>query len=66
LGATTSDFSCWLVYLQFVWEVPLPHCPELPALFAMCLFFSAACLLFNLVFSLFFPWVGVSLSRGLC
>jgi hypothetical protein len=36
-----------------------------PALFATFLFFSAACLLFSLFFS-FFPWVGVSLSRGLC
>jgi hypothetical protein len=33
-----------------------------PALFAMCLF-CCFCLLFSFFF---FPWVGVSLSRGLC
>jgi hypothetical protein len=37
-----------------------------PTLFAKCLFFSATCLLFRLFFFLFFPCVGVSLSRGLC
>jgi hypothetical protein len=36
-----------------------------PTLFAMCLFFSAACLLFSLVFFLFFL-PGWGLSRGLC
>jgi hypothetical protein len=39
----------------------------IPTLFVTCLFFSffsAACLLFSLFFLLFFPWVGVSLSRG--
>jgi hypothetical protein len=34
-----------------------------PALFVLCLFFLAAYLLFS--FLKFFPWVGVSVSRGL-
>jgi hypothetical protein len=40
--------------------VPLPHFLELehPTLFASCLFFSAACLLFSLVFFSFFPGCG--------
>jgi hypothetical protein len=39
-----------------------------PALFAMCLFFFLFQLLvyYSVCFFLFFPWVGVSLSRGLC
>jgi hypothetical protein len=60
--AATPAFSSRLVYLQFHEGLPLPllQCSEHPALFAMCLF--CYCLLFS--FSLFFPWVGVSLSRG--
>jgi hypothetical protein len=42
---------------------PALWCSGHPALFATCLF-CCYCLLFN-CFS-FFPWVGVSLSRGLC
>jgi hypothetical protein len=48
--------------------VPLPHSQELRAPCPLCymsFFFSAACLLFSLVFSLF-SLGGVSLSRGLC
>jgi hypothetical protein len=51
-------------------ECPSPTLQSLgcPTLFVMCPFFfnSAACLLFSLFFSLFSPWVGVSLSKGLC
>jgi hypothetical protein len=36
-----------------------------PALFVMCLFLLFLFII-QLVFFLFFPWVGVSLSRGLC
>jgi hypothetical protein len=66
--------SC-LLWLASLFTVHLRDCPSptlqslgCPTLFAMCLFFFlAACLLFSLVFFLFFfPWVGVSLSRGLC
>jgi hypothetical protein len=43
---------------------PTPFwCSRCPALFATCLF-CCYCLLFSFFF--FFPWVGVSLSRGLC
>jgi hypothetical protein len=42
---------------------PALWCSGHPALFATCLF-CCYCLLFS--FFLFFPWVGVSLSRGLC
>jgi hypothetical protein len=51
-------FSGWLVYLQFEWGVPLPHSPELRVPHPLCyvyFFFSAACLLFSLVFFSFFP-----------
>jgi hypothetical protein len=37
-----------------------------PALFATCLFFFNCLFIIQFVFFLFFPWVGVSLSRGLC
>jgi hypothetical protein len=104
-----------LFYLEFTWEVPLPHSlvkratrqlllqaflfpwllgcchhsfllrpaclftvhlrgcssPTLqssgsPTLFAMCLFFFFSCLFIIQFVFFFFPWVGVSLSRGLC
>jgi hypothetical protein len=46
-------------------------CPSLfqhsghPAIFATCLFLLLLCIT-QFVFFLFFPWVGVSLYRGLC
>jgi hypothetical protein len=63
--ATAPAFSSQLLYLEF-WEgFPLPPLWRSghPALFATCLF-CCYCLLFRVFF--FFPWVGVSLSRGLC
>jgi hypothetical protein len=65
-GPTPPPFSGQLLYLQFKWGVPLPHSSELrmPCLFAMCLFFQL--LVYSVCFFLFFPWVGVGLSRGLC
>jgi hypothetical protein len=65
-GGATPVFSDRLVYLQFHEGVSLPHSLEPPALFATCLFFSAACLLFSLFFSLFFPLGGGHSVRGLC
>jgi hypothetical protein len=67
----TRPCSCWslssqaqLVYLQFWQGFPSPPLQSSghPTLFATCLYCSY-CLLLN--FS-FFPWVEVSLSRGLC
>jgi hypothetical protein len=55
-GGATPTFSSWLVYLEFVWgsaPPPLSRAQDaLPSLLRV-LFFSAACLLFSLVFSLF-------------
>jgi hypothetical protein len=53
-----------LVYLQFCegFSSPPLWCSRRPTLFATCLF-CCYCLLLS--FS-FFPWVGVSLSRGQC
>jgi hypothetical protein len=61
--ATAPAFSVGLLYLQFCEGFPLPSLwsSGCPTLFAMCLF-CCYCLLF----SFFFPWIGVSLSRGLC
>jgi hypothetical protein len=61
--APAPAFSSWLVYLQFCEGFPLPllQCFGCPPLFAMCLFCCYCSL-----FSFFFPWVGVSVSRGLC
>jgi hypothetical protein len=63
--------SC-LLWPASLFTVHLRECPSptlqssvFLALFATCLFFSSAvCLLLSLFF-LCFPWVGVSLSRGL-
>jgi hypothetical protein len=44
--------------------VPLPHSQELRVPHPLCLFFSAA--YYSVWFFLFFPWVGISLSRELC
>jgi hypothetical protein len=58
VGATAPAFSHQLVYLQFEWVVPLPHSLELRAPHPFCymsFFFSAAYLLFRLVFFSFFP-----------
>jgi hypothetical protein len=54
----------WLVYLKFYERFPSPplQCSGHPTLFATCLFF----LLLLIIWFLFFPWVGVVLSRGLC
>jgi hypothetical protein len=66
VGATTPAFSGQLVYLQFCEGVPLPHSPELRAPHPLCyLSFFFSCL-FIIVCFFFFPWAGVSLSRGLC
>jgi hypothetical protein len=57
-------WPAWLVYLQS-WEgFPFPNLQRSgrPSLFPTCLYCSY-CLLLS--FS-FLPWVGVSLSRGLC
>jgi hypothetical protein len=61
VGATSPAFSAQLVYLQFAWGIaPYPLSgawgaqPSLLHVF----FFSAACLLFSLVFFLFFPGRG--------
>jgi hypothetical protein len=58
---TTLAFSGWLVYLQFTWGSALPPLSRsqgiLPSL-VRAFFFSAACLLFNLHFSLFSPQWG--------
>jgi hypothetical protein len=70
------NHSC-LLWLACLFTVHLKDCPSptlwgsgCPALFATCLFiylFFSSCLLFSLFFSPFFsPWVGISLSRGLC
>jgi hypothetical protein len=69
----TTDFTSFpapafsgRLVLQFCEGLPLPPLwrSGRPALFATCLFYCC-CLLFSLFF-LFFPWVGVGLSRGLC
>jgi hypothetical protein len=102
-----TAFSSPRVYLQFTWEVPLPHCPAelsshghfyklsrskvavrgpplLPCPAGLFIYSSrregpsppsalrvprplcyVSFLLF-IQFFFFFPWVGISLSRGLC
>jgi hypothetical protein len=64
-GAATPAFSGRLVYLQFCEGFPLLSSwhSGCPALFAMS--FLLLLLIIQVFFS-FFPWVGVSLSRGLC
>jgi hypothetical protein len=63
-GAAAPAFSGQLVYLQFEWRVLLPHSPELRApsslcyMYFFCFFYSAACLLFTLIFFSFFPGWG--------
>jgi hypothetical protein len=59
--AAAPAFSSQLVVRDF----PSPHLWHSghPTLFATCLF-CCYCILFSFLF--FFPWVGVSLSRGLC
>jgi hypothetical protein len=62
-GGVTPAFSGRLVYSQFHERVPLPHAPELRVphfLYYVSFFFSAACLLLSLVFSLFFLGGGQS------
>jgi hypothetical protein len=64
VGAATPAFSIQLVYLQFREGLPLPHFGAqgtLPSL--LCVFFVVVIIQF---FFSFFPWVGFSLSRGLC
>jgi hypothetical protein len=68
-GAASPTFSCWLVYSQLEWELLLPLSQKSGPhhLFAKCLFFFSSCLfIIQIVFFFFYPWVGVSLSRGLC
>jgi hypothetical protein len=75
-GCRPPAFSGRLVYLQFVWGMPLPHTPELRGPHPLCymsFFFLAACLLFNLVcFPLFSlggdqsPGVMLICSRVVC
>jgi hypothetical protein len=53
--------SCLFIYSSVRhFPSPLLQHSGCPTLFAMCL------LCYCLLFSFFFPWVGVSLSRGLC
>jgi hypothetical protein len=58
------------VYLQFTWGVPLPHSLELGVPCPLCyvsfvfFFFSAACLLFSLVFFSLFSLGGGSVCPG--
>jgi hypothetical protein len=62
--ATAPAFSSRLVCLQFREPLsPLQHSGR-PTLFATCLLLLLFIIQFG--FFLFFPWVGVSLSRGLC
>jgi hypothetical protein len=56
--------SCLLQLACKGFRLPSLWCSGHPTLFAMCLF-CCYCLLFSF-FSVFLPWVGVSLSRGLC
>jgi hypothetical protein len=75
VSATPSGGGChsyliWPAYLFTVCvrEVPLPHCPELRASYPLCYmsFFFFQLLVYYSGFFSFFPWAGVSLSRGLC
>jgi hypothetical protein len=63
-SAAAPAFSHRLVYLQFEWGVLLPHSSGLRVPRPLCLMSFFFQLL--VYFFLFFPWVGVSLSRGLC
>jgi hypothetical protein len=62
--AAAPAFSGLACLFTVLGGIPLPalQCSGHPTLFAMCLYCSYWLLL---SFS-FFPWVGVSLSRGLC
>jgi hypothetical protein len=70
LGRCCHSCLLWPVCLfRFTWRIappPLSRAQGAPPSLLHVLFFSAACLLFSLFFSLFFSWVVVSLSRGLC
>jgi hypothetical protein len=63
--ATTPALSsqAWLVYLQFCEGFPSPPSLALRAPHPLC---YVSFLLLLITQFLFFPWVGVSLSRGLC
>jgi hypothetical protein len=67
-GAAAPTFFCWLVYSQFEWGFPSPTLQSSgqPSLFPKCLFFPSYLFIILIVFFLFFPWGGVSLSRGIC
>jgi hypothetical protein len=67
-GSATPAFSRRLVYLQFHEGVPLFHSLELRVPYPLCYmsFFFQLFVYYSACFFLFFPWVGVSLSRGLC
>jgi hypothetical protein len=65
-GGATPAFSGQLVSLQFCEGLPLPPLGQSghPTLFATCLIVVVV-VHYSVVF-LFFPWVGVGLSRRLC
>jgi hypothetical protein len=65
--AATPAFSCRLVYLQFHEGLPLPTSSALRAPCPLCyVLFFVVVVIIRFVFFLFFPCVGVNLSRGLC
>jgi hypothetical protein len=65
-GATTPAFFFWLVYLQLCVGLPLPHSSVLRASCPLCcMSFLLLLFIIQFVFFLFFPSVGVNLSRGL-
>jgi hypothetical protein len=66
-GPTTPAFSSWLVYLHFWKGLPLPTSLALRAPCPLCyVSFVVVVAVYSVCFFLFFPWVGVSLTRGLC
>jgi hypothetical protein len=71
-GGTTPTFSIWLVYLQWGHAPPPLSGAQSAQPSLLCVFFVFQLLayysgfLFVCLFVYFFPWAGVSLSRGLC
>jgi uncharacterized membrane protein YqaE (UPF0057 family) len=65
-GAANPAFSGQLVYLQFSEQLPLLPSSALWAPCPLCYVSFLLLLFIQFGFFLFFPWMGVSLSRGLC
>jgi hypothetical protein len=63
--AVAPAFSGWLVYLQFHEGFPLPRFSAQGTLPCLLHVFFVVVVYYS-VFFLFFPWVGVGLSMGLC